>query len=293
MTEPRSGTAHVLPSDSGVGAVYLRVRDLAGVSDFYQQALGLTLLSSGDAFAELGVPGRRLVGLIAAPQAVPAPRAPGLYHLALLLPDRAALGRFLRHAIMTRVRLQGASDHLVSEAIYLADPEGNGIEVYRDRPRAEWKVTSAGVEMASDPLDAEGLLEAGGSVTEPYEAPAETRIGHVHLQVSSLPLAQARYSTEVGLDVTSGDYPGALFMAAGGYHHHLGANTWRTQGALPRPRGLLGLAWFELQVPSVSAREGLTRRLEGEPGAEESGVAAFPARVYHDRDGIGMTVVGG
>ena len=139
-----------------------------------------------------------------------------------------------------------------------SDPEGNGIEVYRDRPRAEWPLSESGVEMVTAPMDARGVLDAGAGLTGPFRAPAGTRMGHVHLRVSDLQRSRERYVEVVGLDVTQASYPGALFTSAGGYHHHLGMNTWGTAGRPAPAPGSLGLAWLELMVtddgaPSTSA----------------------------------------
>ena len=293
MTDTSTSSAPSLPASSHLGAVYLRVRDLAQASDFYERVLGLKRLPGGERAELFGAGDRALVGLIEAPDAPHAHRAPGLYHLAILLPDRARLGAFLRHTANVRARLQGASDHGVSEAIYLADPEGNGIEVYRDRDRSEWPMTASGVEMVTAPMDAQGVLDAGAHLTGPFVAPAGTVMGHVHLRVSSIERGRSRYVGVVGLDVTQASYPGALFTSAGGYHHHVGMNTWGTQDRPAPEHRSLGLAWFELAVPEDAARATLEDRLAAESLVRDDESAAFPARVYYDQDGIGLAVTAG
>ena len=185
-----------------------------------------------------------------------APRRPrgttGLYHFAILVPSRPDLGQALRRVVDAGWRFTGASDHLVSEALYLNDPEGNGIEIYRDRPRSEWTRDDEGViQMATLALDLEGVLgEVDGSQPAPPEMPAGTKIGHVHLNVASSPAAEEFYSGALGFDVMVRTYPGALFVAAGGYHHHIGLNTWESAGGQPPAPGSTGLRSFEIVLPS-------------------------------------------
>jgi catechol 2,3-dioxygenase len=170
----------------------------------------------------------------------------GLYHFALLLPDRSALGRFIAHLAKLGA-YAGMSDHLVSEAVYLTDPDGLGIEVYCDRPRAQWTHAERQLAMATEPLDVQSVLAAGG--TQPWTgAPAGTVMGHVHLFVSDLSRAEAFYHGGVGFDKVVWSYPGALFMSAGGYHHHLGTNTWAA-GALPAAEGDARLLEWAIVLP--------------------------------------------
>jgi catechol 2,3-dioxygenase len=174
-------------------------------------------------------------------------------------------------------RLTGASDHLVSEALYLRDPEGNGIELYRDRPREQWGRDGGELRMATLPLDLEAVLgELGDSDEAANGMPAATTMGHVHLQVADIPAAEGFYHGALGLDVTVRSYPGALFLAAGGYHHHLGVNTWQSQGAPPPPEGALGLDRYELVLPSPDERDAAAERLaeSGDPVRLEEGVLA-------------------
>ncbi|HSJ17964.1 MAG TPA: VOC family protein, partial [Solirubrobacterales bacterium] len=204
------------------------------------------------------------------------PSTTGLFHLAILVPSRAELARSLRRVADAGWRLAGASDHLVSEALYLADPEGNGIEIYRDRPREQWRYADGAIEMATLPLDLRSLIaEAPEAEDVPAASSPETRMGHVHLQVSDLAAAEAFYSGVLGFEVTVRGYPGALFLSAGGYHHHVGLNTWAGEGAPSPPRGSRGLRWFELVVPDAAELERIERALR-DAGAD---VAADAGRL--------------
>lgn len=229
-----------------IGRVRLRVRDLAGTSAFYCDILGLLPLEQSDRHAVLGAGGRPLLELVGDPALVPLERRQaGLFHTAFLLPDRASLGRWLGFAGGRRIGLDGAADHGVSEAVYLADPEGNGIEIYVDRPVAAWRGTGAGVEMVNDPLKFDGLNAAADG---PWAGmPPESLIGHVHLQVGDLGQAEHFYGDLLGFAVTC-RFAGASFFGAGGYHHQLAANTWHSRGAGPRPKGMAGLDAVELVI---------------------------------------------
>lgn len=240
MTEQAENHAVRMPAY--VDHSHLVVRDLPMVSSWYQTIMGLTPIERTASGEALGVAGRPLLTLTTEGNAAIAPRnAPGLFHTAFLVPDRTELGRWLAHIAHNNVPLQGASDHLVSEAIYLGDPEGNGIEVYRDRPRAEWNYIEDGmVKMATLPLDLQALYD---------EAPKDkwdgmaggTAIGHIHLQVSDIPQANAFFRDVLGLDLMA-TYPGASFFASGKYHHHVGANIWNSRGAPKRQANMTGLA---------------------------------------------------
>jgi catechol 2,3-dioxygenase len=253
-----------LPATTTVGTVRLTVADLARAQAFYEQVLGLdaTPLANGDvALSAAG--GRPLVELHGDASAPPlARRATGLFHLALLYPDRRELAFALARLATHRYPLDGASDHLVSEALYLSDPDGNGIELYRDRPREEWRYRDGQLEMATLPLDLDDLLsELRDATAIPSGAPAGTRMGHVHLQVSDLRATEAFYSGVLGFDVVVRGYPGALFVSAGGYHHHLGLNTWNSAGAGPPAAGAVGLRSYDVVLPDAAARETVLERL--------------------------------
>jgi len=256
-----------------VGRVRLRVRDLARVSDFYQGLLGLQTLDRGAGWTVLGAPGpdgpRPLLELAGDARLAPLDRRQaGLFHTAFLMPTRPDLGRWLGHAAAAGIRLEGASDHVVSEAIYLSDPEGNGIEVYADRPEAAWRTPSGAVEMATLPLDAQALHDAGQG--RPYAtAPEGLIVGHVHLQVGDARRADGFYRDVLGFDI-SADYPGASFYGSGGYHHQLAGNIWNSRGAGPRPSRMAGLDRIELVARDAAVRDAALAR------AEAAGLAPEP-----------------
>ncbi len=241
-----------LPDATRLGPVKLQVADLARSVAYYESVIGLQLLDRGAAAARLGAHGGHsaLVELHERRGATPAPKRGllGLYHFAILVPNRAVLGRFLRHLAALGVRA-GMADHLVSEALYLTDPDGLGIEVYSDRPRETWKKADRQIAMATDPLDAEDLLAAGGDA--PFAGlPAGTVIGHVHLHVGDIEKASHFYHEGLGFEKMVWSYPGALFLAAGGYHHHLGTNTWAA-GRPAAGEGDARLLEWEILVPTV------------------------------------------
>lgn len=241
MTDPSPSAAPL-----SAASVTLAVRDLAGTAGFYQRLLGLRPLP-GTAPDHLTLAGDGpLLHLVHAPAARPeSGHEPGLFHTAFLLPDRVALANWLHHAAAMGVELQGASDHGVSEAIYLSDPEGNGIEVYADRARALWPraADGSGIAMFTHRLDLRGLMAVA---TAPGPAPEGTRIGHVHLRANDVPAAEAFY-TSLGMAVMQ-RMPQASFLSTGGYHHHIAANTWASGGSPRRPAGLTGLLEVELRA---------------------------------------------
>ena len=251
-----------LPADARLGAIRLRAGDVGRLRDFYETTIGLEALDGGGDVVSLGVDGSPLVELAPGPDAPSRPpRSTGLFHLALLVPTRADLARTLRRVAGSGRPLSGASDHLVSEALYLSDPEGNGIELYRDRPRDDWPIAGDSVEMATLPLDLENLLGEAGGETAAVSMPAGTILGHVHLQVADLDAAEAFWVDALGLDVTARGYPGALFTSAGGYHHHVGLNTWAGLGAPSPPPGARGLVRFQVVLPEEGAVDEAAQRL--------------------------------
>ncbi|HXE81102.1 MAG TPA: VOC family protein [Vicinamibacterales bacterium] len=240
-----------LPDASRVGGVCLLVSDLPRSLDYYQQVIGLAVHSSDPKEAVLGPHGddRPLLTLRTRSGVTRARRgAFGLYHFALLLPDRSDLGRFLAHVSALGLHV-GMADHLVSEALYLWDPDGLGIEVYADRPRSTWQVRGRELAMTTDPLDERSVVAAGGGAAW-TGCPAGTTVGHVHLHVGSLEAAEAFYHRAVGFDKIVWSYPGALFLSAGGYHHHLGTNVW-SRGPSPPADSAQLLEW-EIVVPSAA-----------------------------------------
>lgn len=261
-----------LPATTRLGAIRLRTADVGLLSDFYERAIGLRPQSSQDGVTALGAGDGPLVELVSVPDAPSRPpRATGLFHLALLVPTRAHLAQALRRVTSAGWQLSGASDHLVSEALYLSDPEGNGIELYRDRPREEWPRVAGGVEMATLPLDLRGLVSEPGGDEETAAMPEGTTLGHVHLQVADLEGAERFWVGGLGLDVTTRAYPGALFTSAGGYHHHVGLNTWAGLGAPRPPMGARGLERFEIVVPDRVAAAAAAERLAAVAAVPEVG----------------------
>ena len=233
-----------LPADAHIGQVSLAVRDLDRSRRFYEDVLGFKEVSAG----LMSAGSRVLIELHERADAIARPRrSAGLYHFAILVPSRAALGQSLRRLGEQRWPITGAADHLVSEAIYLDDPDGLGIEIYRDRPRDTWQVMDGQVAMASDPLDLQSVMDEPGAERPWAGLDAGTVIGHVHLHVPYLDRAEALYCGEIGFTPTLRGYPGALFVAAGGYHHHLGLNTWAGAGAPPPPENAVGLQSFTIE----------------------------------------------
>ena len=274
-------TAHSLPADTTVGRVALTVADLDSVVDFYTSVVGLAILTESDDRAVLGAGGRALLVLECDPDAPDRPReAAGLFHTAFRVPDRTALADALAR-IDSAWDLSGASDHRVSEALYLWDPEGNGVEIYRDRPREEWPTADGRVQMETLGLNLEALREEAAGAED---VPAETDIGHVHLEVTSLAEARAFYVDRLGLGVRQ-EWQGALFVAAGEYHHHVGLNRWNGRS---KPAAGRGLAWFELCVPDEETLALARTRLA------DSGIAVTDTDDgigVSDPDGIGVRLV--
>ncbi len=279
---------------ASIGRVRLRVADLTAMTRFYCDVLGLRRApGDDDRIARLSVDGRPpfLFELEAVAGASRPPRgSTGLYHSAVLLPSRAWLGRLLRHLARCGVALDGASDHLVSEALYLRDPEGNGVELYADRPRETWPRRGGAIVMTTEPLDLDALAAAGAE--GPWSgAPAGTRIGHIHLRVAALDRAEAFYHGVAGFDVTLRAYPGALFFSAGGYHHHVGVNVWGSAGGSPPPGAATGLQSFAILLPDGRELAEVVRRAGAAGVAIETGSPRGGAVLLRDWDGIGVEVV--
>lgn len=265
-----------LPVATAIGAVSLTVAGLDRVAELYERAIGLEAIERSADVVRLGAGGEVLVELVRSPDAPARPAGTtGLFHLAILVPDRPALAAALRRVSAAGWRFTGASDHLVSEALYLRDPEGNGIEIYRDRPREEWPRQNGDVQMDSLPLDLESLQAEPEDGDSNGMAPATT-MGHVHLNVSDIPASEAFYAGLLGFEVTVRGAPGALFVAAGGYHHHVGLNTWVGEGAPAPPAGARGLRNFEIALPSDADAEAVRARLAEagfRPEIRDDGVA--------------------
>ena len=245
-----------LPDETRIGRVQLQVSDLQRSIEYYSGVLGLRVRSGSSGSAELGAYGDEspVVILHERPGARPVPRRGllGLYHFAILLPDRAALGRFVQH-IGTLGVYAGSADHAVSESLYLTDPDGLGIEVYADRPRTSWQVNGSEVHLTVEPLDLRDLVrEAGGTAWTGL--PAGTVIGHMHLYVGELEEASALYHAALGFDKTAWSFPGALFLSAGGYHHHLGTNTWVAGAPVATDEDARMLEW-DLVFPAADVEK--------------------------------------
>lgn len=263
-----------LPEATHLGRVRLQVADLDRSLAFYEKVLGLRVIRRDGDSLSLGPHGedREIVHLRQLKTARPVPRRGllGLYHFAILLPDRPSLGRFITHLSEIGVRA-GMSDHFVSEAIYLTDPDGLGIEVYADRPRDAWRYDERQLRMATNHLDAEDVVKSGGG--ERWSGmPAGTVLGHVHLYVDDIARAEAFYHDALGFDKVVWSYPGALFMSAGGYHHHLGTNTWAQGAPLATDADARLLEW-EIVVPTKThaAEAAAHVKAAGYPVKEERG----------------------
>jgi catechol 2,3-dioxygenase len=262
-----------------VGTLSLSVADLQRSVTFYTDLIGLRVLSEGESSATLGVADDSFLELTECPGAQPWPRGgrsyPGLYHFAILLPTRVDLGRWLAHWLSQDMPLPGQGDHFVSEALYLEDPDGHGIEIYRDRPRDEWQWRDGQVQMGVEPVDIRGLLEEAQRSADPWtNMPVGTTLGHIHLQVSDITETARFYNQILGLDIVA-QMPSALFMSAGGYHHHIGANIWHSKGAGPAPSESVNLEFFTIDFPDDDARGAAVDRL-GQAGVQ----------VTHENDDI-------
>jgi len=281
-----------LPAATRLGQVRLQVADLERSLAYYQDTLGMRCLERDSSQARLGCQNAAvdftmssetvLVELQESKGARPAPLRgrTGLFHFAILLPDRPALGRFVRHLGEIGARA-GAADHLVSESFYLQDPDNLGIEVYRDRPRSEWRRLGRELMMATDPIDIAGLLDAAGG--ERWRGmPAGTVMGHVHLHVRDLGAGSAFYSEALGFDRTVWEYPGALFLGAGGYHHHLGTNIWAGPGAPPPAAEEAQLIEWTIELPDAASLSAAAKSLER---------AGYPASPDHDVAGSGPEIM--
>jgi catechol 2,3-dioxygenase len=261
---------------TGVGAVELTVSELTRSIAYYRVAIGLQLLEKNGDRASLGVGERVFVVLAEDPGAPPAVGYTGLYHFALLIPARVDLARWLAHAARDSVALVGLSDHFVSEALYLSDPDGHGIEIYWDRPRERWEGQVA-ARMTTLPLNVSNLLgELADPASEPFDGlPAGTVMGHVHLKVAQILETVAFYRDVLGFGLMAQLGPSAAFFGAGGYHHHIGANTWESAGAPAPPRHAAALRRATIMLPDGAERDRVVARLE-ESARDWSATAAGP-----------------
>jgi catechol 2,3-dioxygenase len=231
-----------------VARVGLKTRDADALARYYSEVVGLAEIARAPGRITLGAGGRPLLELEATPSARPDdPRGAGLFHTAFLLPSRADLSRWVRHAIANRIPIDGASDHFVSEAIYLTDPEGNGIEIYADRPHEKWKWNGSAVDMGTVRLDIPNLVREVGDDDAGWKgAPENSIVGHVHLRVGKPADAERWWREKLGFDAVAHYGDAAVFLSTGGYHHHIGVNSWHSAGAGRRDPDRTGLAWVEL-----------------------------------------------
>jgi catechol 2,3-dioxygenase len=290
---PSDPTPSIAPA-TAIGRVHLTVSDLERSRAFYERVLGLRATEQPDGSVLLGGEASwpPLLALVSDSSASPRdPRQTGLFHFAILLPSRRDLAVALARVVEGDWRLSGASDHLVSEALYLNDPDGNGIEIYWDRDRSTWRRDADGqLAMATLPLDIEDLLRELDDVPIDQDAdalmPAGARIGHMHLQVAELEQIGRFYAGVLGFDVMVHTYPGALFVSAGGYHHHIGLNTWNSRGGTPPPPGAIGLNAYEVRLPDAAALSDVLARLQAAGIATE--VGADGATLVRDPSGNGI-----
>ncbi len=252
-----------------IGRVALAVADIERSIRFYSDVIGLTLLSREGDDAQMGAGGEPLLLLHGQAGLSRVRRATGLYHFALLLPSRADLGDALQHYVAVNAPISGFADHAVSEAIYLTDPDGHGIEVYRDRPRAEWAYVGDKLRMTTDPIDFEGVLQARTGAWRGLSP--GTMMGHIHLQVAQIEATERFYIDLIGFDLIIRYGPSATFLAANGYHHHIGGNTWAGVGLPPAPDDAARLLWYEIRQPDGAAIDAIAARLTAAGYAHEQG----------------------
>lgn len=269
-----------------IGRVALVVSDLVRSIDFYTQVIGLALENQAGLLVRLSAGTNTLLELHEQPGARPIRRATGLYHFALLLPTRRDLAVTLRHLLQVNAPITGYADHAVSEAIYLTDPDGHGIEIYRDRPRSEWRYSNGQLRMTVDPIDLQGIMaELEGQPTGWSGLPAGTMMGHIHLQVADIPASENFYIKLLGFDLVTRYGAGASFLSANGYHHHFGLNTWAGVGLPPAPADAARLLWYEIKLQDKSALETLSDRL-----AASLYPFAFKENRIHVTDPAGINV---
>jgi catechol 2,3-dioxygenase len=261
-----------VPPATRMGAVHLTVADLDRSLAYYEQQIGLRVHARDGGHATLGTGGEDLLVLTEEPGALPADGYSGLFHFALLVPERADLARWLAHAARDGIPLSGLSDHAVSEAIYLRDPDHHGIEIYADRPRSEWE-GKVGERLTTVPLDVDDLLATlDAPAAESFDGlAAGTAMGHVHLCVAAIEPTNAFYRDRLGFAVMAALRDQATFLSAGGYHHHLGANIWQSAGAPYAPDGYARLTQMTIVFPEVASRDEAAERVGGTEVRDPSG----------------------
>jgi len=268
---PYDGAVSPLPAATRMGRVDLSVSDLGRSLDYYTSAIGLSVLAQNGGEAILGAGSDELLRLVEEPGARPATGFSGLFHFALLVPERVALARWLAHSVRERVQLTGASDHTVSEALYLRDPDRHGIEIYADRPRERWE-GRVGQLMGTAPLDLDDLLSTLPEGDAGFDGlPAGTQMGHVHLCVADVDASVGFYRDRLGLDLVGQFGPQAAFLSAGGYHHHVAVNTWESRGAPAAPEGTARLLVFRVVLPDADSAAEAGERVGGAEARDPSG----------------------
>ena len=252
----------LLPGATRLGPINLNVRDRPGMTRFYVGALGLRIHGEAGGTTALGFGGEDLVRLVEDPGAVEGGRHASLYHFCLAVERRADLGWWLRRLLDAGIEPQGLVDHRMAEAVYLQDPEDNGIELNWDRPRGEWRPWPEWLAMGNAPLDVQGLLAEDGKAGTRETLPVSTRVGHLHQHVGDLAASEAFYCGALGLEKTA-EVPGqAVFTSAGGYHHHIAFNVWKGRGVPPQPLGAFGLRSANLVLPGRQDVEAAAARLK-------------------------------
>ena len=285
--------ANLTQSNTTIGHVYLTVSNLERSLAYYQNGIGLKLHRREKAAAFLGVGHKDLLVLEEQPGAKQVRGTTGLYHFAILTPSRLELAKILRNLVETETPIGGASDHGVSEALYLSDPDGHGIEIYRDRPRNEWMFVNNQLQMHTAPLDLQGVLnELNGSSKEWTGLHEDTTIGHIHLHVADVRQSLAFYTEILGFDFVMMYGTSAGFISKDGYHHHIGMNTWAGEGVSPPPPDAVQLRWYEIQLPEAAALLNIIKK------AQEHGIPiANQGHGHYLEDpagnGIILTVKGG
>jgi catechol 2,3-dioxygenase len=286
-----------LPAATQIGHAHLQISNLPRSLAFYKDLVGFKEIERRGETAVLSATGSAPAHMLLTARANARPKPPrttGLYHVAIRFPNRRELARVFRRLLEHEWPFQGFSDHGVSEALYLADPDGNGIELYTDRPREQWTWRNGAVAMFTEPLDVDNLLlEAATDNSQSYEIHPQTDIGHVHLHVSDLKKAESFYQDVLGWEVTQRSYPGALFLSAGGYHHPVGLNIWAGHGAPPPPAEAVGLLAFSVRAPDQQTVKVLAGRLESAGLLFEDRTTSNerPALFVHDQDGNGIEIV--
>ncbi|MEK4465660.1 VOC family protein [Paenibacillus sp. FSL H8-0315] len=272
-------TKTILQPDTQIGLVQIRVSNLERSLTFYQNVVGLSVLRQTGREVEMTADGQNVLLIlreIENARVIRPNSVAGLYHFAILVPDRPSLGLVVRNLISSGIEV-GQGDHLVSEALYIQDPDNNGIEIYRDRPKSEWKYDAEGhVMMSTDPVDVDGLLAASEGLSW-SGLPAGTVIGHVHFHVGNLNKAKAFYVDLLGFELTANYGSAAMFISAGGYHHHIGLNVWAGQGAPAAPADTVGIDYFTLILTNEEERNAVVERVRqaGYAVTEVNGTPTF------------------